>query len=471
MSAASANSTMVSSGKDNSNSANVASSVTSVSPSGLVPSNRSVYGVWDFFNIQVPTVSFTSVSYMLIAVTILMLALAIVHKHVAKPGWKPSSQQLSEKFRLYMAGSMVGDATRRMFNGWTRSRQDSVTISTRDEKNRRDISSSSSISLSPSELPMHDASPRVYKKASKRPNSRLKTPVPSSIDDNPSAASSNDDQTIDQSTEIDESKTTVTINVSDPRSEQSILVTHQEINYEIEGIPENHNGQKAAQEQINSRNGSCQNDSEINNPITFDVLSIPTTNDLLVQVHKKNSKPRLRVQRPQKDQTVVTTQESEGEIESPSTPTAPKISTQDENFVKPVHRRRRRKTKNSKNNTQQNSQENNNSEQRSAKPDTSSKHDHVQQNVNGLPRQRQSDEMSYTNWDKSSHDQHIHLQQPRQIVNNIWQKPLHTEPAQYQTQAHHAQQRSDQSAYYMQGNKRNDAVFQTSNSSTVIPAK
>ncbi|CAG8569531.1 10494_t:CDS:2, partial [Cetraspora pellucida] len=236
MSAVSANNTMVSSGKDGTSSTHIASPVTSVSPSELVHSNRSVYGVWEIFNIPVPSVSFASVSYMLIAVTILF-ALAIMHKHGAKPSWKPSSQHLSEKFRLYMAGSMVGDAARRMFNGWTRSRQDGMAISNRDEKGRRlslDMSSSSSISLSPSE-PVDYTAPRSYKKASnsrlsshRRPNSRLKAQTLSPIDDNPSTISSNEDQPIDQSNETDESKTTVTINVSDPRSE------HQEINCEID---------------------------------------------------------------------------------------------------------------------------------------------------------------------------------------------------------------------------------------------
>ncbi|CAG8576551.1 31749_t:CDS:2 [Gigaspora margarita] len=430
---------MVSSGKDGSSSTNVASSVTSVSPSILVHSNRSVYGVWEFFNIQVPTFSLASVFSMLIVVTFLILALALMHKHVVKPSWKPSSQQLSEKFRLYMAGSMVG--ARRMFNGWTMSRQDDVTISNRDEKNRRlslDMSSSSSISLSPSD-PVDDTAPRLHKKASntrlsshRRSNLRSKPQILSPIDDNPSTISSNDDQPIDQSTETDESKTTVTINVSDPRSEH---VTHQEIDYEIGRVSVNQlhqnfeNGSQSNndnQEIINSRNESFQNsvtnnDNETNSHIPFDTSLntsldtslktslvpslIPTTNDISTQLHKKNSKPKLKVQqrsqKDQKDQTVFfTTQESEGEVESsssiPSTPKNVQDSTQEENFVKPGNRRRRRKPKNSKNNSQQNFQQqnsqqenNNHSEQRSSLQ----KHDHIQQNINGLSRSRQSDEI------------------------------------------------------------------------------
>ncbi|CAG8524592.1 725_t:CDS:2 [Racocetra fulgida] len=418
---------MVSSGKDASSSATVASPVTSGSPSELVHSNRSVYGVWEFFNIPVPS-------------------------HGAKPIWKPSSQNLSEKFRLYMAGSMVGDAARRMFNGWTRSRQDGMEISNRDEKNRSlDMSSSSSISLSPSE-PVDYTAPRLYKKASnsrlsshRRPNSRLKAQTLSPIDDNPSTVSSNDDQPNDQATETDESKTTVTINVSDPRSEQPILVPHQEIDCEIEGIPSNQLNQnfddsQSNNQEINLRNGSCQNSMTNNDG---------TNNQTLF----------------------VTAQESEGEIETSSITSTPKnsseMNTQEENFVKPGNRRRRRKTKSSKNNPQQNSQqESSNTEQRSFKHESLPKYENTQQNINGLPRPRQSDEMSYTA---------IHPQQPRQIAklktedHNIWQKSPHTESVHYQAQPHHhLQQRSDQSTYYMQGNKRNETVF---HSGTAIPAK
>ncbi|CAG8743424.1 12434_t:CDS:1, partial [Gigaspora rosea] len=344
-----------------------------------------------------------------------------------------------------MAGSMVG--ARRMFNGWTMSRQDDVTISNRDEKNRRlslDMSSSSSISLSPSD-PVDDTVPRLHKKASntrlsshRRSNLRSKPQILSPIDDNPSTISSNDDQPIDQSTETDDSKTTVTINVSDPRSEN---VTHQEIDYEIGGgvsvnqLHQNFDNESQFndnQEIINSRNESCQNsvtnnDKETNSHIPFDTSSlntslntsldnsldtslvsplIPTTNDISTQLHKKNSKPKLKVQqRSQKDQKDFATQESEGEVESsssiPGTPKNVQDSTQEENFVKPGNRRRRRKTKNSKNNAQQNSQQenSNHSEQRSLP-----KNEHIQQNINGLSRSRQSDEISYNNnnWDKSS---------------------------------------------------------------------
>ncbi|CAG8750224.1 26734_t:CDS:2, partial [Dentiscutata erythropus] len=363
-----------------------------------------------------------------------------------------------------MAGSMVGDAARRMFNGWTRSRQeeDAVTISNRDEKNRRlslDMSSSSSISLSPSEPVVDDTAPRLHKKASntrlpshRRPNFRSKSqPLsPIAMDDNPSTISSNDDQLIDQSTETDESKITVTINVSDPRSE------HQEINYEIGGggisvnqLNQNFEDSNNNNQEINSRNGSCQtsvtNSDETNSHINFDNLVsplIPTTNDnnIPTQLNKKNSKPKLKVQRPQKEQNgFFTTQESEGEIESssssiPNTPKNGQDSTQEGNFVKQGNRRRRRKTKNSRNNSQQNSQQEiNHSEQQKS---LSSKHDNIQQNINGLPRSRQSDEMSYTtNWDKSTHDQQYnHPQQPR--------------------------------------NKRNEVIFHsTNNSGTTIPAK
>ncbi|CAG8821182.1 21170_t:CDS:2, partial [Racocetra persica] len=314
-----------------SSSANVASPVTSGSPSELVHSNRSVYGVWEFFNITVPSVSFASVTYMLIAVTILF-ALAIMHKDIDERDSTFIQRSIDELSN--------GDAARRMFNGWTRSRQDGMAISNRDEKNRSlDMSSSSSISLSPSE-PVDDTAPRLYKKASnsrlsshRRPNSRLKAQTLSPIDDNPSTVSSNDDQPNDQSNETDESKTTVTINVSDPRSEQPILVPHQEINCEIEGIPSNQLNQnfddsQSNNQEINSRNGSCQNsmtnNDGTNSRVTFDDLippPIPTTNDISVPLHKKNSKSRLKVQRPQKDQTLfVTAQESEGELIQRETP-------------------------------------------------------------------------------------------------------------------------------------------------------
>ncbi|CAG8750862.1 1502_t:CDS:1, partial [Cetraspora pellucida] len=212
------------------------------------------------------------------------------------------------------------------------------------------------------------------------------------------------------------------------------------------------------------------NNDGTNSRITFDAPLIPTTNNISATLHKKNSKSRLKVHRPQKDQTLnVTTQESEGELESSSIPNTSKNSSENNNqeiFVKPGNRRRRRKTKSSKNNPQQNSQESNNqSEQRSSKHESLPKHDHIQQNINGTPRSRQSDEMSYTT---------IHPQQPRQIAklktedHNIWQRTLNTETVQYQAQPqpHHSQQRSDQTSYYMQGNKRNETVFQTT-----IPAK
>src|SRR6185312_12266517 len=95
-----------------------------------------------------------------------------------------TSQRLSEKLGLYMAGSMVGEYTKRIFNAWTTSRQESISTTNRDEKSKR-ISiegSSSSTSFSSSTLPIHNTTqkkdPATQLSAShRRQNSRLKPQV------------------------------------------------------------------------------------------------------------------------------------------------------------------------------------------------------------------------------------------------------------------------------------------------------
>ncbi|RHZ89841.1 hypothetical protein Glove_9g293 [Diversispora epigaea] len=526
--------------KDNSNS-NVGP-VPSILPPGRIPSNGSIYAVLDFFSISLPRVTLYSFAYMLIVVAICVLALAFVHKHVAKPSWRPSSQQLSEKVRLYMARSMIGDATRKMFNGWSRSRQDNSPISNRDEKSRRlspDTSSSSSTSLSP--LPTHTVSPRSYKKTSnsqRRSNSRPKSqPQISSIatiDDNSSDNSSNNssnDQPLEQpstSTELDESKITVTINVADAlnsQAEQTVNVNShsQESNCKIEN---NHldanlendssttNNQQNLPEQvltsdhIDSWNNSCQNSisnqDEKDRRVALDIMAPPlslTSQNLPPILCKKNPKSLLKGKRRQNsrqnDQNECEDQSRHNIIDLNSSETQiiqkdNQESSQNETSVKPGQRRRRKRARNSKNNNQQTLRRDQHIEQKSSKQDSVTDQELTQHNVNGLSKSNSSDDtigsISYPLWQKPLRDQQgDHTQQslnelnrsvqPDESVKNskyaIWQKladqnldAIHYQQQQHSNHLSHLSHssHSNHSSYFIPVNKRNS-------NATTIPAK
>jgi hypothetical protein len=329
-----------------------------------------------------------------------------------------------------MAGSMVGDFTRWMFNDiWTRSRQDTVVVPNKDEKSRRlslDMSSSSSTSLSPSVLPTHNASPRSYKKTSnsrltshRRPSSRQKTQS-QNIFDNPSH--------IEQSstfTEQDEAKTSVTIHVGDTlnsRIDPSSVESCQESKGEINKIGNNQKLEDFIHENINSWTESQQTPTAISNRcdknkrLTADLTFLESTNSGSSKLQKKNSLKGHRKQSARnKEQPVgLTTQESDGEVDSiisddhsdsliqQSDATVPTIqkhmqdSTQEETFVKTGHKRRRRRTRGSKNNqhNQQKAQQNQqtqNLDQRSSKqeqPVSSQRQDISLQNPSNVPKSR-----------------------------------------------------------------------------------
>ncbi|CAG8434130.1 4738_t:CDS:10 [Ambispora gerdemannii] len=180
-------------------------------------------------------------------------------KQANNADWQQHSHQLSEKFRLYMAGSIVGSYAKTIFNPWIIPRQDSMASSSTDEKSKRlplDMSSSSSTSLS---LPTHNAS-QLSKKtsnshlaSSRRQNSRHKQlgEIPYGntlplVDDGPSSSSSaslpsssgsgnhsSSDENSPIPIEREESKSTFTIDVSEPlqaRNEERInVVSRQKI--------------------------------------------------------------------------------------------------------------------------------------------------------------------------------------------------------------------------------------------------
>ncbi|KAG9290373.1 hypothetical protein G9A89_007104 [Geosiphon pyriformis] len=218
----------------------------------LLGLHRSVYSLLELLNGPVPE---RSPAVVLIVVAIL-IALAIVYKQVTDSDRQQQYQQPSEKFRLHMAGSMVGDFFKKMFNPLTTSRQESTT-STTSEKSKRlsiDISSSSSTSLS---LPTHDATPRLYQKNSnsqlsshRRHNSRHKQPgqIPSVNTHIPTgyfpSASSSSNCSSDENSPIsidreEEAKSTVTIDVSEPlliRNEQNREDASHHQNEEIKNL-------------------------------------------------------------------------------------------------------------------------------------------------------------------------------------------------------------------------------------------
>src|SRR6185312_14875496 len=137
-----------------------------------------------------------------------------------------TSQRLSEKLGLYMAGSMVGEYTKRIFNAWTTSRQESISTTNRDEKSTIE---GLSTSFSSSTLPTHNTTQKKDSASQltashRRQNSRLKpqaqdidfNPIPTinntssvpaidcySLEDNPSAGH-------------DDVKATFTIDVAEP---------------------------------------------------------------------------------------------------------------------------------------------------------------------------------------------------------------------------------------------------------------
>ncbi|EXX66187.1 hypothetical protein RirG_126240 [Rhizophagus irregularis DAOM 197198w] len=498
------NNTMVASTKHNSKPATSRSSTTSE----LFSPER--YAFWNYL----PTLSYTSVAYNMLIVVAILLVLTIVYKHVAKPSWIPSSQQLSEKFRLYMAGSMVGDFTRWIFNDpiWTRSRQDVVIVPNKDEKSRRlslDMSSSSSTSLSPSVLPTHNASPRSYKKTSnsrltshRRPSSRQKT-------------QSQNTSHIEQSstiTEQDEAKSSVTIHVGDTlnsRVDPSPVDNCQESKGEIDKIDNNQKLGDFIHENINSWTESQQTPTPISNRcdknrgLNSDLTFLESTNSGSSKLQKKNSlKGHQKQSARNKEQTVgLTTQESDGEIDSiisddhsdsliqqsdVSVPTIQKNmhdSTQEETFVKTGHKRRRRRTKGSRNNQQktQQNQQTQNSDQRSSKqeqPGSSQKQDISLQSSSNVPKSRHVSEKinsrSYHFLHGTLHGQNTHSQQhqsneiskSRQSVEKSKADILERNPQQHiESQS----SRSDQTVYF---NKRTSQIYHSANlDDTAIPAK
>ncbi|CAG8743566.1 13832_t:CDS:1, partial [Acaulospora morrowiae] len=399
-------------------------------------------------------------------------------------------------------------------------------------------SSSSSTSLSPSVLPTHTGSPRLYKKTSnsqltpqRRSNSRQKAQaqIPpintlSAIEDNQSIASSISDSPIERpssSAEPDEAKTTVTINVVDPRTEQVINGdVPRENNFQIENISDSHldaNDSQSgihkfspehAQEHIESWNrNSVSNGDENNRRIALDMMtspSISSTHDASPILHKKNSNTRLKEHRRQnsrqKDQTVFVDQESDegyqsdrnvnrrNSLETPVIEKNFQDSTQeDETFIKPGHRRRRRRTRSSKNNNQQNSREQQRPEQKSSKHEQTPKHELVQHKVNELTRSRKSSDsirsMSFAPLQKQLHVQNpAQQQQPNELNKSLqigdstktnWPKSTNQniDALQFQSQQR-PHQRSDQSTYFPSVNKRNNVpIYQQPSNATTIPAK
>lgn len=418
-----------------------------------------------------------------------------------------------------MAGSMVGDFARWMFNDWdiwTRSRQDTVIVPNRDEKSRRlslDMSSSSSTSLSPSVLPTHNASPRSYKKTSnsrltshRRPSSRQKTQS-QNIFDNPSH--NEQSSTI---TEQDEAKSSVTIHVGDTlnsRIDSSPVENCQESKGEIDKIGNNQKLGDFIHENINSWTESQQTPTSISNRcdknrgLTADRTCLESTNSGSSKLQKKNSlKGHQKQSVRNKEQTVgLTTQESDGEIDSiisddhsdsliqqndVSVPTIQKNmhdSTQEETSVKTGHKRRRRRTKGSRNNQQkaQQNQQTQNSDQRSSKqeqPVSSQKQDISIQSPSNVPKSRHVSEKinsrSHHFFQGTLQSQNTHSQQhqsneiskSRQSVEkskaDIWERNP-------QQQIESQSSRSDQTVYF---NKRTSQIYHSANlDDTAIPAK
>ncbi|CAG8503491.1 15659_t:CDS:2 [Acaulospora colombiana] len=434
---------------------------------------------------------------------------------------------MSEKIRLFMAGS-IGETTRKVFNGWSRSRQDVASISNKDEKSRRmspDTSSSSSTSLSPSVLPTHTASPRIYKKTSisqlapqRRSNSRQKAQaqtspinnILSTIDDNLPTASPCGDPPVEQPStcvEQDESKVTVTINVVDSlnQTEQSInddTDISRESNCQIETLSDSHlnaNTSRSSdrkfspehvEDHVDSWNGSRQN-SVANGDATIASSSVSSTDDVSPILHKKNSNSRLKEHRRQnsrqKDQTVFVEQESDdgyqsdrnivrqNSSENRTIEKNHQDSTLDESFIKSGHRRRKRRAKNSKNNNQQNLQREQQRPEQKSQKQGPSKQELVQHKNNELSRSRKSGDpvrsMSYPLWQKQLHvHQHSAQQQnelnkslpTRDSAKTFWQKSMNQNP---DTALLQSQQRSDQSPYFISVNRRNSV--QTSNTAKV----
>jgi hypothetical protein len=458
-----------------------------------------------------------------------------------------------------MAGSMVGDFTRWIFNDWdiwARSRQDTVVVSNRDEKNRRlslDMSSSSSTSLSPSVLPTHDASPR-YKKTSnfrltshRRSSSRQKTPtqnIPASslspIEDNSFPTSLSNDSQSSMSTEQDETKTSVTIHVAEAlnsRTDPSSVDTCQESKENIDKIGNNHN-QKSSDtvehtnrkletdqrliqdENTDSWTEAQQTPAAISNrydknrrltaDLTFSESSISPTNNGSSKLQKKNSLKGNRKQNSRsKEQTIIATQESDGEIDSiisddhsdsliqqidTTVPTIQKNeqdSTHEETFIKTGHKRRRRRTRGSKNNQQkmQQNQQTQNSDQRPLKqeqPITLQKLDISQQSVSDASKLRNVSgkikSESYYFFHNALYNQNTYSKQHHlneiskshqaveksKVANyDIWERHPHQQYAES-----HQPSRSDQTVYFLQANKRGSQIYHSANlNSTAIPAK
>ncbi|CAG8711431.1 10015_t:CDS:2, partial [Funneliformis caledonium] len=463
----------------------------------LTPSSseRSVYELFEIFNKFVPTSLF---AYMLIAMVI-FLALAFVFK----PRW--IRLQLSEKYRLHMAGPMVGDFKKGI-----------LSTNEKDSRLLPDKSSSSSTSLSPSVLPTHNASPGLYKKTSnshRRPSSRQKTQptnIPASslspIDDDLSSTVSSIDSLIEQSstfTEQDEIKTSVTIHVADTLNSRTIPSSADACQENKDKIGNNvidpnsgkieHTIEKLETDQgfiqddnISSWTESQSTPTAISNrddksrrqtaDVTFSDSSLPS------KLQKKNSNSPIKGYRKQnarnKEQIIVSTaQESDGDIDSSTISddhsdqsliqhTVPVVqkhmqcSTQEETFVKTGHRRRRRRTRGSKNNQQkaQQNQQTQNSDQRSLKQE---------QSISSQKRDISS-EMS-----KSRHHHLNEIPRSRQVVEksktvdyDIWERHSHQHTESYQSS------RSDQTAHLLQSNKRDGQTYHLETlNGTAMPAK
>ncbi|CAI2188741.1 10780_t:CDS:2 [Funneliformis geosporum] len=459
----------------------------------LTPSSseRSVYELFEIIKKFLPTSLFAC---MLITVVIFF-----VLAFVFKPRW--ISLQLTEKFRLHMAGPMVGDFKKGI-------------LSATDEKDVRllhDMSSSSSTSLSPSVLPTHNASPGLYKKTSRRPSSRQKsqpTNIPASslspIEDDMSSTVSSIDSHSEQSstiTEQDEIKTSVTINVADTlnsRTVPSSVDACQENKDKIDNNALDPNSSDKIEhkiEKLETDQGFIQDDNisswtesqstptaisnrdyksrRLTADIKFSESSLPSTNNGSPKLQQKNSNSPMKGYR--KHNIRNKDQESDGEIDSiisddhseqsliqqtgPIVQKHVQCSTQEETFVKTGNRRRRRRrgSKNNQLKTQQN-QQTQISDQRSLKQE---------QPIS------QKQDVSSSEMSKSRHHHSNEIPRSRQVVEkpkavdyDIWERHSH------QHTESHQPSRSDQSAYFLQSNKRNGQIYNPETlNGTAIPAK
>jgi len=284
------------------------------------------------------------------------------------------------------------------------------------------------------------------------------------------------------STEQDEAKTSVTIHVGDTlnsRIDPSSVDSCQESKGEIDKIGNNQKLEDFIHENVNSWTEAQQTPTSISNRcdknrrLTADLTFLEsTTNNGSSKLQKKDSLKGHRKQSRNKEQTVgLTTQESDGEIDSiisddhsdsliqQSDASVSNIqknmqdSIQEETFVKTGHKRRRRRTRGSKNNQQkvQQNQQTQNLDQRSSKQEQ--------------PVSSQKQDISLQS-SKSRHHQSNEIPKSRQSVEKLKADIWERNPQQHiESQS----SRSDQTVYF---NKRTGQIYHSANlDDTTIPAR